>query len=365
MNAPQFASVVVPSYNRKEILESTLHALLDQTVPVTAYEIIVVDDGSTDDTAAYLDDFVPRRQNLRHIRHPENRGLVVARNHGIQEARGDIVIFLDNDNVPEREFIEAHLWYHGQNADGHVAVMGNARYASECIEGSNFARYLQSRYLACRPAKNLKDIDFSNLPAHLLGGLNFSVQRTDLLAVGMFDLNFGAYYGGDDSELGYRLHKAGLRIIFGEKARSTHYEPISMARYKNKIIESAREGFWVIFAKSPDYFEQTQIRFLLPVDWKTESLGRIMTKLVVRWVLNPASVIFLERLMTITDRCSRFYFGPLYRAVIAGWHLQGQKYERGGKRLVNYGDQQDNGYTGQCFGYNKRQTIQTRGGNWR
>ena len=337
-HAPQFASVVVPSYNRKKLLERTLHALLHQTVPVTAYEIIVVDDGSTDDTAAYLDDFVRRRQNLRHIHHPENRGVVATRNHGIQEARGDIVIFLDNDNVPEREFIEAHLWYHGQNADGHVAVMGNARYASECVEGSNFARYMQSQYLACRPAKNLKGIDFSNLPARLLGGLNFSVQRADLLAVGMLDLHFGAYYGGEDGELGYRLHMAGVRIIFGEKARSTHYEQLSIAQYKNKIIEYAREGFRVILAKSPDYFEQTQIRFLLPADWKAESLGRIMTKLVMRGALNPVAVIFLERWMTITDRCSRFYFRPLYRAMMASWYLQGQKYERGGKRLVNYGD---------------------------
>lgn len=99
-------SVVIPTYNRADMLPETLDAVLAQTH--AAAEIIVVDDGSTDMTAAVLADFAPRVQYIR----LENSGDMVARNTGLRAATSDLVAFCDSDDLWRPEFLEnmAALW---------------------------------------------------------------------------------------------------------------------------------------------------------------------------------------------------------------------------------------------------------------
>ena len=331
-------SVVVSTYNRRKILEQTLNALLDQTVPREAFEVIVVDDCSSDDTRAYMNRLRELAPHVVYIRHDENRGRVVTRNDGIKAAHGDLVIFLDDDNVPDRFFVEAHIRCHERNGSEHIAVMGNVRFAAAVVSSGNFARYLHSRYLGCRSSSDRKGIDYSNLPARCLGTLNCSVRRVDLLAVGMLDTSF-RLYGGEDEYLGFCLKKSGIRILFGEDARSWHYDDASILRYKSKIMENAREGLKIILRKSPEYFEGTQVRFLLSVNWKNDSLKRIIAKLGVQAFLNPLIVFLMERWALFTDRLSFLYFGPLCRLLVAGWGLLGIRLDQRPVRFVTYGEE--------------------------
>lgn len=87
-------SVIIPTYNRAHMLADTVNSVLRQTH--TAYEIIVVDDGSTDDTPAVLSRFGDR---IRVLHHPRNLGAGAARNHALDVAQGDAVAFLDSDDV--------------------------------------------------------------------------------------------------------------------------------------------------------------------------------------------------------------------------------------------------------------------------
>ena len=87
-------SVIVPSYNRANTLQDTLKSILNQTY--RSFEIIVVDDGSTDNTPALMHVFTQQNQQVRYIAHPSNRGAQAARNTGIKAAKGEWIAFLDS-----------------------------------------------------------------------------------------------------------------------------------------------------------------------------------------------------------------------------------------------------------------------------
>ena len=115
------ASVVVPTYNRCDRLRRVLGALADQTLPRDSFEVIVVSDGSTDGTDEYLRggqtpvDVVAVTQ--------PNSGPGPARNAGVERARGDLVVFVDDDVVAEPDLVEQHVRSH-EHDDGRLVVIG-------------------------------------------------------------------------------------------------------------------------------------------------------------------------------------------------------------------------------------------------
>jgi glycosyltransferase involved in cell wall biosynthesis len=328
-------SVVVPTYNRRALLEKCLDALLDQSISQNNYEVIVVDDCSSDDTRDYLEERTQQTINLRFIRHSINQGRVSTRNDGIRETQGEIVIFLDNDNVPNHDFVEAHQRYHENYFNEHIAVMGNVRFEEGTIAGSNFGRYIQSRNLGCRKAKELNKINLSNLPPQYFGGSNSSVRREDLFAVGLFDTRF-RHYGGEDEIMGYCLKKAGLRILYGEEAMTTHFDEVSISRYQSKYEEAGREGLWVIITNYPDYIRTQKVNYLLPVDYSHDKLSLVIVKNVVRGLLNPVALSILKKWAVATDRYRWAFWPIVYRLLLAGSILKGVRSNQRGFGRVSY-----------------------------
>jgi glycosyltransferase involved in cell wall biosynthesis len=322
-----YASVIIPTYNRKTILENTLKSLLNQTAGRSAYEVIVIDDCSIDNTAEYMRQIIVSESNVKFIQHDENRGRVITRNDGISKACGDIVIFLDDDNVPARNFIEEHMKFYESKPEDKIAIMGNVSYAPEVIGKSNFSRFMQSRYLGNRSNRERSGIDYKDLPARCLGTLNCSARRVDLIEAGKFDESF-LHYGAEDEYLGQCLKGNGVRLIFGENAHSLHYDILSLHRYKQKILETAKFGLNVLKTKSPQYFESTQVKYLLPISLDKDNLKRIIAKVIIKAALNRFTVLCIEKWLTTTDTISSLYFAPLYRILIAGWIIHGQKLKR-------------------------------------
>src|SRR5215831_17735767 len=114
MSEPRL-TIVVPSYNRLASLERLLSSLERQTVPHDEFEVVVVDDGSTDGTF----DALQRRQTSITLRvcQQANAGPAAARNRGVREARAELILFLDDDVVPIDGLIAMHLDYHAHHTN--------------------------------------------------------------------------------------------------------------------------------------------------------------------------------------------------------------------------------------------------------
>jgi glycosyltransferase involved in cell wall biosynthesis len=204
---------VIPVHNGATTLGSCLEGLARQTV--SALEVIVVDDGSTDDSAA-----VARRYGARVIRQ-ECRGAAAARNRGIEAARADIILFTDADCRPEPDWAERML---AAFEDGPVAGCKGA-YISH--QNSLIARFVQleheARYARTR---RFDSIDFVDT-------YSAGYRRSVLQEVGGFDERFvGASV--EDQELSFRVAAGGSRLVFAPEARVEHRHVETLRAYWRK-----------------------------------------------------------------------------------------------------------------------------------
>lgn len=216
-------SVVIPTYNRAGVLQRCLRALLAQKVPGVAWEIIVVDDGSTDATpeivqAVAADAPVPLRYLWQ-----TNRGPAAARNRGIQAARGRLILMTDSDIIAAPGLLEAHLTAHGRYPQPEVAVLGLVRWSPE-HPITPFMRWWEGvRFRYHKLLANREPVNHTYFYT-----CNVSAKRQFLLAHGPFDEAFpNAAY--EDSELAYRLWKHGLRLVFVPQALAYHDHPTDFA----------------------------------------------------------------------------------------------------------------------------------------
>ncbi len=204
-------SVVIPSYNRKDLLKDMMQALSSQTMPAEQFEVIVVLDGSTDGSKQMLNMMrVPF--SLRAI-YQENSGVSVARNNGARAARGEFVVFLDDDILPAPELLEEHIRTQLSNHSG--VVLGLLVGAGEGKRGG--WNIWEERVVA----KHYKAMSEGRRPAagrRLYSG-NFSVHREFFLNAGGFNESLRR---GEDVELGFRLERDGVPFYFNPKASVVH-----------------------------------------------------------------------------------------------------------------------------------------------
>lgn len=236
-------SIIIPTYNRRDILERTLRALFTQTYPRNTYEIIIVDDGSTDGTEGMIKG-LSAPCVLRYFRQ-DKKGPAAARNYGLREAKGEIIIFIDSDVLVNSHFIQEHLRYH-QKYHG-IVVRGLVINTPDI---KNLAE------------KKMKLTDIST--AFFATG-NVSVRKSYLVKVGPFNENFKEY-GWEDLEMGERLKELDLKVRTNKKALGYHYQKKLYLADLPKICakEEARGRTAVIFYKKHPTFSvkcMTQISF--------------------------------------------------------------------------------------------------------
>ena len=190
-------SIVIATYNRKELLSTCLRCLDAQDYPDDRFEVIVVDDGSSDGSVEMVHNW-PAAYSLRCIA-AAHQGSGSARNLGVSHAKGEIIIFIDDDAFAAPWFVTEHVKSHCL-ADGPIFVDGPEVFVSgrQAIDNPPFTN-LKIRLQAF--------LDFFGLP---FVSVNVSCPRADFLRVGGFDPRFGKTYGYEDTELGVRLRLAGL-----------------------------------------------------------------------------------------------------------------------------------------------------------
>ncbi|GAC1443583.1 MAG: glycosyltransferase family 2 protein [Vulcanimicrobiaceae bacterium] len=222
-------TVVIPTYNRLDTLRHVIPSLLAQTLGAQRYEIVVADSRSTDGTADYLAEVARTEPRVRHLP-GDYTGRAMARNAGVEAARGAVVLFTDADIIASPDLLALHLAHHRDGAD--VAVVGME------LQVDSFDDYvrLRDRPHERKPLHPMSRRRLSWL--YFLTG-NASVKKRDLDRVGRFDENFTGY-GHEDLELGYRLRAAGLSIVYEPKAVDYHWHPVPYDEQKQKMELAGR-----------------------------------------------------------------------------------------------------------------------------
>lgn len=260
-----FFSVVIPTYNRKPILEKCLSAMEDQVLrpggPVEGYEIVLVDDGSTDGTVEWI------RANADEFAHvalyeQNHEGAAIARNYGVQQAKGDTIIFIDSDLVVLDSFLQHHA-----DALSKAYQRGNERVFT-------YGRVVNTCNFDQPTSEPFKVTDYSR--AFFATG-NVAIQKRWLIEAGLFDAQF-TQYGWEDLELGVRLKNNGLSLIKCPEAVGYHWHPAfsveELPELIDKEIQRARMGV-VFYKKHPtlDVRLMIQMTWLHRVLWGVLSLG--------------------------------------------------------------------------------------------
>lgn len=238
MSLPLKCSVIIPTYNRAPLLRHTLDSLARQSLPAGQFEVLVVDDGSSDETSILVKDF-SKRLNLRYFfQEDEGWRTAKARNVGIANAAADVCVFLDSGLLAHpgclAGYVSGHLesrvpvavcgYVYGFNVDN-----ANADAIAEAIDYSDLGGSIgrmagNPQWLDIR--EGFYDIytdEFHDLPAPwiIFWTCNVSVPTALARSVGGFDEAFQSW-GGEDLDFGYRLFNAGAKFILNRQASAIH-----------------------------------------------------------------------------------------------------------------------------------------------
>jgi glycosyltransferase involved in cell wall biosynthesis len=271
-----FISVVIPTYNRLPILQQCLQALEQQHVsaPISGYEVVLVDDGSTDATVEWI---AEQASTLPHVRLicQQHGGPAEGRNRGVLAARGEVIVFIDSDLVVTPDFLLSHaraLQHDWQRRGDRLcftygAVINTANFEAPTTE----------------PHK-LRDLSW----AYFATG-NVAIDRQLLEQAGLFDTAF-RLYGWEDLELGERLRRLGTRLVRCPEAVGYHWHPaLSLEQIPDLIRverERARMGL-VFFRKHPTRRVRLIIQFtwLHRLLWELLCLGGVVNERSLRPLL--------------------------------------------------------------------------------
>lgn len=228
-------SVIIPSYNDAPVLKRCLNALNEQDFKED-FEVIVVDDGSTDDTRELLKDWEKKEKKFDLQTHTqEKRGAACARNQGIQMATGELVLFIGADILVSKQWLKEHVDFHKETKEA-VAV-GFMTWSPE-LQGDRFRFFLEEKGLSIS-FKGLKDKSETDF-WHFYTG-NISMPKK-LLKNYNFDEDF-KNYGWEDILLGYRMTLDGTKIFYLKNASAYHHHALSESDFfpgrMRKIGESA------------------------------------------------------------------------------------------------------------------------------
>lgn len=277
-----FFSIVIPTYNRQPILEKCLRALENQRLTdrtVENYEVVVVDDGSTDGTLTWLN---AHQAEFPHVVTYEqnHQGPSAARNLGVQQAQGDTIIFIDSDLVVTEQFLQSH-----------ATALQTEEKALNSDRLFTYGAVINTCNFENPTAEPYKITDFS--AAYFATG-NVAIPKKWLEQAGLFDTRF-QLYGWEDLELGVRLKELGLKLVKCPAAVGYHWHPPFTLEQIPKLIdqEIQRGRMGVLFYQKHPTWEvrlMIQMTWLHRVLWGLLSLGGTLNERtlapLLQWLIN-------------------------------------------------------------------------------
>jgi glycosyltransferase involved in cell wall biosynthesis len=306
-------SLVIATYNRAGLLTRTLQALATQRVePDVDYEVIFVDDGSTDDTGALITSAAASCDRLRYLRLDHTGSPGGPRNAGMRAATGEIIILIDDDVVPDAEFVQAHAAFHQAHQDEAEAALGEL-YLDEATRRDPMSLFHAFPYHEAAQAQRLSYLFFWTC--------NVSLKSSFMLRYGMFDED-AALHPLEDMECGYRLFQAGLRLRFLPAARGCHLHQLRPDAIERKGRRTGQAQAALV-RRVPDLALQRRFGILTPEQpWPLRLLRRTR-RLAFTVVDNPISHLLLRSAGAAGATRSRwsdaYYYLRFRRAMVEGF----------------------------------------------
>jgi len=276
-------SIVIPLYNDLHTIGTVLDALQKQNTEIS-YEVIVVDDGSTDDGPKMV--LPPCR-----LARQENSGPAAARNHGAKIAKGGIVLFLDADCIPPKNWVSEMV--KELNQPGYDAVMGTLVAANDGIVPRLVQLDISDRYRSMAMATN--GVDFIAAPS-------CGFRRDVFLEIGGFDERLRQ---AEDVEIAYRISEKGFRIAFVSTAAVAHTHQVGLGEFIAVKYRRAKGRFRI--------FE------MFPQKRKHDSWTPWSFKLQFAMIVTAVFLMVVG--LTITKYALWLSVLALLSAVILGWSL--------------------------------------------
>lgn len=306
-------SLVIPTYNRRELLQHSVPLLLNQrTDDLFTYEVIFVSNGSPDTTMEFLRPLAEAHpERLRCYEIAPTGGPSGPRNFGIRQARGRVVVILDDDVVPESDFAMAHWRFHRRHPEQHHAALGEAFVPKELL-GDPMSLFHTFPYDEVRPLKKLSYVHFWTC--------NVSVKRDFMLRHGMFD-EYMLYF--EDILVGYRLERAGMHLHFLPEARGRHLHKLAAEGVAPKGKFTGRWLYdFVEHLPAPEVKHRFGILTRdVPVLWLAKKL---LNRLAFRMVDQALTAAVLRALGAENGRRSKasdlYYYLIFRRNMLAGYY---------------------------------------------
>jgi len=249
------ASVIIPTYNRLKELNFTLNSLTEQ-ITEHIFEVIVADDGSTEDAKGLVENFIGKL-NIRYC-FQEDKGFraAAARNMGIKLAEGDICIFVDNGIALHPAAVNTHIETHLTESSPCVVIgyiygfnteKGREDEIKSIIDNKTLEEaisILHNRQIGDVREYMYRELgeEINNWPAPFVvcWSGNLSVSRNVLLSIGMYDEYFTSW-GNEDDDLGLSLFRNKIQFVLARSASSIHYPHPKMHEWDtNWRAEQAR-----------------------------------------------------------------------------------------------------------------------------
>ncbi len=304
-------TVLIPTFNRRDTLAATLDRLAEQETAF-GFEIVVVDDGSTDGSAEVARSFAERTPLAVTVLGQPNSGPAAARNRGLAAARGRVSLFLGDDTWPRPDLVDRHCAFHRRRPETEAALLGRVVWAEACGP-TRFMEWLGSEGVRFG-FDQIRDNE--RLPGSFFYTSNVSAKSGFVRAHGGFDEAFRAA-AFEDIELGLRLERAGMRLRYDPEAIVEHFHPTDLPGSLGQVRRSGRWARLLVERNS---------------DWPVPRRpgGRHQLKAAALTVLVAAGV----RLPSVRTVVWRFLCHEAYREGYWGISATGQQPVQIGPRLA-------------------------------
>jgi len=301
----QNVSVIVPTYKSLDFLKRTIHSLENQNIGSSQFEVIVIDDGSKDQTESWLVNYIGSL-NLIPVIFKNNKGRSCARNAGVERASNPILIFLDGDMELYHDYVEKHARWHTKL---NLIAVGKVFYSST-VGRRGYARYLQTR-------GSMKFQTGDTIPGRYFLSGNSSMLKDTFESVGGFDDSITHY--GEDLDLGIRLEKAGRRMIYDSELAVCHLHLRPLSAVLETAFEYGYQSLPYLIKLHPELESQLRINWM-----ESNRNNRIIKQIALNSIIYYPTLSFTKLLNEIAAP-SLLYSYLIYRNYYNGYQKHIEK----------------------------------------